>query len=131
MLTGQMIHDSWTEIEEGPHGAWEDLSTHYQVVYDAVAEHLNAQLAQAGEDARTAQYTPEQVALLLRDVSVKNMQRWLDLQQQSDPLEKHLIQQLAMADVADALHIVASVVPDDIRPLVRQILSLYKQVKED
>jgi hypothetical protein len=122
MLTGKDIWDAYGEINP-PAVEWESTAAKIQRIYNAVADKLNAQIDKAGEAARPV-YSAADIALILPHIAK-------GLAKLGKHPEQEYNDELATSYLTDVLDLIADILPDDIQPLVRQILSLYEQATKE
>ena len=118
MLTGKAIWDAYEEIKAS--GAqWESTSANIRRIYNAVADKLNAQLIKAGEEE--VRWNPDSAKAALKAI-IPVFHR---------AAFSHVNDEVIASVVQLVFSVLADVVPDDIRPLVRQILALYEQATKE
>jgi hypothetical protein len=123
MLSGKDIWEAYREYSQGASQPWDVASERVQDIYNAVADKLNAQLSKAGEAERPV-YSAADIALVLPHIA-KGLKRIA-----AHP-EQEYAEEMATSYLTDVLDLISNILPDDIRPLVRQILALYEQATKE
>ncbi len=122
MLTGKDIFEAWKKADPTRDLApWDDHTKSFHGLYNAVAERLNVQLVKAEEEANRTVYSAADILLILPHI-IKGMKKI------SEHPEQEYAEEMATSYLTDVLDLLTDILPDDIRPLVRQILRLYQQI---